>query len=295
MHIRHLGLAVTMSIVFGIGWVFAKAAMEHFPPILLAGFRFTVTAAVLVAFVAPPFGHFRSLAITSVLAISVPYSMSYTAMKYLDVSTSVLLAQMEAPFLVLLGALLLHERPAIRQGLGIVVAMGGVALIAGDPKIREHYLAVALALGSIATWAIGQIRIRRMGNFGGLRCLAWLSLFAAPQLFAVSLLFESDQVAAIRSADSNSWLAVIYLGVVMTALGIGIWYHLIAKYPVVEVAPFLLLVPVTSILGGVLLLGDELGIHQMMGGTAIILGVGGVITYRSPKEIKADPERRPGR
>lgn len=295
MPIRHLALAFMMSIVFGMGWVFAKAAMAHFPPILLAGFRFTVTAAVLVGFVAPPTGQFRNLAIISVLAISVPYSMSYTAMKYLDVSTSVLLAQMEAPVLVLLGALLLRERPAIRQVLGIVVAVIGVALIAGDPKIREHYLAVVLALGSIVTWAIGQIRIRRMGDFGGLRCLAWISLFAAPQLFALSLLFENDQIAAIRNADSTSWLAVIYLGVVMTAFGIGTWYHLIAKYPVVEVAPFLLLVPVTSILGGVLLLGDELGIQQMMGGIAIILGVGGVITYRSRNKVEARPERIPVR
>lgn len=277
-----------MSIIFGMGWVFAKAGMAHFSPILLASFRFSVAAVILVGFVKVPTGQIRNLAIISVLAISIPYSMSYTAMKYRDVSTAVLLAQMEAPILVLLGALLLQEPPSLRQVIGIAVAIAGVALIAGDPRIREHYLAVGLALGSIATWALGQIRIRRMGDFGGVRCLAWISLFSAPQLFALSLLFEDNQIAAIASAGASAWLAVIYLGAVMTALGIGIWYHLIGKYPVVNVSPFLLLVPLTSIIGGVFLLGDEPSIYQLLGGVAIFLGVGGMISYRDKHEIRSD-------
>ena len=286
MRFQHLALALIMSIVFGMGWVFAKAAMSHFPPVLLAGFRFAVTAVVLTGFLGSPKGQFANLVAISVLAISIPYSMSYTAMKYLDVSTSVLLSQMEAPVLVLFGALLLRERPSARQVFGIAMAVAGVALIAGDPQIREHSLAVALALGSIATWAVGQIRVRRMGDFGGLKCLAWISLLGAPQLFALSFLFENDQIAAIRNAEPGSWLAVIYLGLVMTALGIGIWYHLIGKYPVVDVAPFLLLVPFTSIIGGVLMLGDKPGAFQLLGGFAILLGVGTVITHRSRSNVE---------
>jgi O-acetylserine/cysteine efflux transporter len=172
----------------------------------------------------------------------------------------------------------------MRQIIGVMLAIVGVTLIAGDPKIREHYLAVTLALGSIATWAIGQIQIRKMSDFGGLRCLAWISFFGAPQLFILSLLFEDGQVDAIKNADSSLWFAVIYLGVVMTALGIGIWYHLIGRYPVVEVTPFLLLVPLTSIIGGVLLLGDEPSTFQLLGGFAILIGVSVVITYRNRSE-----------
>jgi O-acetylserine/cysteine efflux transporter len=99
MRIRHLILAFIMSIVFGMGWVFAKSAMTHFPPILLAGFRFMVTAVVLARFMKSPNGQIAHLLVISILAVSIPYSLSYSAMKYLDVSTSVLLAQMETPVL----------------------------------------------------------------------------------------------------------------------------------------------------------------------------------------------------
>ena len=47
-----MGLAVPL--IWGLGVVFAKAAIGHFPPVLLMALRFTLTALVLVWFVKPP-------------------------------------------------------------------------------------------------------------------------------------------------------------------------------------------------------------------------------------------------
>jgi O-acetylserine/cysteine efflux transporter len=70
----------------------------------------------------------------------------------------------------------------------------------------------------------------------------------------------------------------------MTALGTGIWYHLIARYPAALVSPFLLLVPVVAILGGILILGEELRSIQTVGGSLIVLGVAVVVTGRGARE-----------
>ena len=37
-------LGITVPLTWGLGLVFAKAAIAHFPPILLMSFRFLVTA-----------------------------------------------------------------------------------------------------------------------------------------------------------------------------------------------------------------------------------------------------------
>ena len=47
-------MGIAVPLVWGLGVVFAKAAIEHFPPILLMALRFTLTALVLVWFVKPP-------------------------------------------------------------------------------------------------------------------------------------------------------------------------------------------------------------------------------------------------
>ena len=43
-------MAIAVPLVWGMGFVFAKGAIEHFPPILLMAFRFSPTALVLVWF-----------------------------------------------------------------------------------------------------------------------------------------------------------------------------------------------------------------------------------------------------
>ena len=53
------GLCV--ALVWGMGVVFAKAAIDHFPPILLMAFRFLVTALALVWFVRPPLNQLKIL------------------------------------------------------------------------------------------------------------------------------------------------------------------------------------------------------------------------------------------
>ena len=65
--------------------------------------------------------------------------------------------------------------------------------------------------------------------------------------------------------------------------------RVIGKYPVAFVSPFLLLVPVTTIFGGVLWLDESLTRMSVIGGAIIIAGVALVIVERptARKRLKA--------
>ena len=117
---------------------------------------------------------------------------------------------------------------------------------------------------------------------------AWVAVFATPQLFVMSLIFEDNHVAAIRGADWFVWSAVLYLGLVMTVAGYGMWYSLVRKHPVSLVAPFLLMLPVFSVAGGVLFLGERLTQQVMIGGAVVIAGVAFIlIEQRSGETVVA--------
>jgi len=49
-------LGISVPLIWGFGFILAKAAIDHFPPILLMALRFTVTALALIWFVRPPRG-----------------------------------------------------------------------------------------------------------------------------------------------------------------------------------------------------------------------------------------------
>lgn len=274
-------LGVAVALTWGMGLVFAKAAIAHFPPILLMALRFSVTALALIWFVRVPVAHLRVLFVIAFISAAVQYSLTYTGLKGLDASSAGLIVQLEVPFLTLLGAIVLREHTGWRKWAGIALAFFGVWQIGGAPEVAQAWVSVLLVVGGAAVWAVGQVMIRQMDGIDGLTVTAWIAVMAAPQLFVMSFLFESGHWAAVQSAGWVVWGAVFYMGLIMTALGYGIWYTLVRRNPVSHIAPFLLLLPVFTVLGGMLFLGESLSSQTMFGGAIVIAGVALILTDRS--------------
>ena len=55
----HILMAISIPVIWGLGFTFSKAALNEFPPLMLMGFRFCLTALILVWFVPPPRGEYR--------------------------------------------------------------------------------------------------------------------------------------------------------------------------------------------------------------------------------------------
>ncbi len=65
----------------------------------------------------------------------------------------------------------------------------------------------------------------------------------------------------------------------MTCFGYFLWNTLIRRHDVGRVAPFLLLLPLFSVIGGVVFLGEEASLDKLAGGGVILLGVA-IITIK---------------
>ena len=98
----------------------------------------------------------------------------------------------------------------------------------------------------------------------------------------MSLVFESDHVNLVMNASSSVWWSVLYLGLIMTALGYYFWNTLIRTYEIEKVAPFLLLLPVFSLLGGIVFLEEIVSTMKILGGLIVILGVAFVSLEKKP-------------
>ncbi len=284
-------MGVSVALLWGMGIVIAKSAIEHFPPILLMALRFEVTALLLVWFVKPPYHVMLQIFGIAIISAAIQYSLTFTGLRGLDASTAALVVQLEVPFLVLFGMILLKERPGLRKWLGIGLAFGGVALIAGEPKLGDAWVSMFMVVGGAGTWAIGQVLVRKLHDIDGLTMTAWVAVFAVPQLLFMSFLFEADQINAIRTAGWDVWAAVFYLGLIMTALGYGLWYTLVRRHPVNMVAPFLLLLPIFAVIGGVGFLGERLTILTGIGGAIVIAGVAIIMIERGePQPVEVAGE-----
>jgi len=282
-------LAIAVAVIWGMGFIVAKAAMSHFSPILLMALRFTLTAFCLIWFFRPPPGIFKQLFWISLVSAALQYSLTFNGVRGIDASTAALLVQLEVPFGLLMAWLVLGDRISMKQGVGIVIAFSGAVLIIGEPRLSGDLIYAFMVIGGAFTWAVGQIMIKKLGNLGGFRLISGIALFAAPQLFIASFILESDQIAQIETASIGAWAAVAYLGLIMTAFAYAIWYRLLGHYSVNQVMPFLLLLPVTSVFGGIFFLGESLTVKIAAGGCLAIAGVALITIQRWPFRQPASP------
>ena len=267
-------MGLLVPLIWGMGFVFAKAALEHFPPIFLMSLRFMVTALALVWFVPFPKKHLKMIFGITFISAAVQYSLTFTGLKGLDASIAALVVQLEVPFLVLLGVIFLGETAGKIKWFGILLAFLGVGLIAGTPKLEGAWISLVMVVGGAFTWAVGQALFRKLEEVKGLTMAAWMAVCAVPQLLVMSFIFEDNHMAALQGAGWTVWGAVIYLGILMTAVGYGAWYSLVRRHPISKVGPFLLLLPVFSIIGAAVFLGESLTFYTVIGGIIVISGVG---------------------
>ena len=274
---KHVIMALFVPLLWGLGFVFAKGAINHFPPILLMAFRFSLTALVLVWFTPLPVRKFFQLFKIAIIAAAVQYSLTFTGVKGLEAGLASIIVQLEVPFLVILGALLLREKPGYKKWIGIAISFVGVAIMSQQDELSGSFISIALVLSGCFAWALGQVMVRKLKDVSGMQVTAWIAVFAAPQLFFMSAVFEDGQVEAIRTANPLVWWTVLYLGLIMTCLGYYFWNTLIRHHDVSKVAPFLLLLPVFSVLGGNLFLGETITVEKFYGGATILLGIGVIV------------------
>ena len=273
MNSNQILLALIVPITWGLGFTLAKIGMEQFPALLIMSIRFGIAGLVLVWFTKPPWGHMREIFIVALIGSTIQYGLTYNGLKGIDASTAAILVQLEGPILALMGTILLKEKLGLTRAFGMGLAFAGVFIIAGEPRLEGHIDSVLLLVAGSAVWAVAQIMISRLKGLSGITILAWVAIMATPQMLLASFIIEDGQWQAITTASLLDWSIIFYLAFIMTVLGYSVWYHLLSSVDVSKVSPFLMLLPITSIIAGMILLDEQFTKAMAIGGVMIMIGV----------------------
>ena len=285
MNSKQILLALIVPITWGLGFTLAKIGMEQFPALLIMSIRFGIAGFILVWFTKPPWGHMREIFVVALIGSTIQYGLTYNGLKGIDASTAAILVQLEGPILALMGTILLKEKLGLARALGMTLAFIGVFIIAGEPRLEGHIDSVILLVAGSAVWAIAQIMVSRLKGLSGITILAWVAIMATPQMIIGSMIIEDGQWQAITTASLVDWSIILYLALIMTVLGYSVWYQLLGSVDVSKVSPFLMLLPITSIIAGMVLLDEKLTLSMIIGGLMIMTGVAStLINWRWPKK-----------
>lgn len=295
MHSRDRLLALLVAVCWGLNFPATALALQHFPPLLMVALRFSLVAIPTLFLIPRPQVRLRWLLGTGLGIGVLQFAFLYLGMAAgMPAGLASLVLQASAPFTVLLAGIFLAERISRRQVVGIVLAVAGLATIAVHRGETAALLPVVLTLAGALGWAIGNVCSRKAAAPNPFHLTLWMSVVPPLPMLAVSLLVEGPQriATALTTAFTvqalPAVLGLLYIVVIATLLGYGIWNTLLSRYPSSSVAPFSMLVPIVGVLSSWVMFGERIDGVEALAGVAV---VGGVLIGSLPLRLRGRSRR----
>lgn len=291
-------LAIAVAVMWGANFLAIHVTIEHFPPLFAASFRFVVLALPTILFVPWPKVKARWLIGYGLGFGTGQFAFLFVGMHIgMPTGLASLVLQASAPFTVALGAILLRERVTPLALVGISLAVVGMSAIAWQRAEHAALLPVVLTLLAALSWAAGNLCSRRglstaptthppqtppgdgHSDVNPLHFTLWMSVVPPIPLFALSAVFEGPTAGLQAFSQVNSpqgWTALgglVYIVLIGTIAGSGIWSTLMRRNPAGVVAPFSLLVPIVGMSLAFVLLHERPTWIELTAGAVVIFGV----------------------
>lgn len=189
-----------------------------------------------------------------------------------SVATATLLSNLAPIFVTLAVWLLFARTPSALFLVGLVTAVGGVALlIGGDFRLGGRaLLGDALGVATAMFYAAYQLTVNRLrARMATSTIMAWSVIFMALPLLALALATGET----ILPQTASGWLKLVGLAVIAQFAGQSLIAYAMADLPPTFSSVGLLLQPVMAALFAWVLLGETLGWMALAGGIVVLAGI----------------------
>lgn len=285
MPLYAIAAALLVACCWGGNFSASKFAMMDFPPFVTVMLRFIIVSLLLapMALRQKNKPRLRDMGFIALTLIILHFGLIFCAMHMgLNLSSVIVATQMGVPFACVISAVMFQDYLGPWRSLGLMIAFLGVLVVALTPNASQHWGAFMMATMGALAWAAANIYLKRLGKVNTIAFLFWPGLLALPVLAVLSLLFESHQWTHIVEARWTSWAGILYSTISSSLIGYSLWNWLISRYPLSQVIPYSLCVPVAGIASGVVFFDEPLTAQILLGAALTIVGVG-IIAMRRPK------------
>ncbi len=203
------------------------------------------------------------------------HGMSWTA-----AGDASLIIPMNPVFTVLLAVPMLGQRISARMSVGLLIGISGVVVVVGwspnsgipiEHRVIGDLMILLAALSWAATSNLTKIMLSWENGYSSLEIVVWYSI-TGWALLSPWVIVE-NWGSAVPEPSSAEWLTIAYLGVISTVLSYVLFAKGIELIGPTAASSYVFLVPVFGVLGGWLLLDEEIGASMILGFALIVIGV----------------------
>jgi drug/metabolite transporter (DMT)-like permease len=271
-----------LSIIWGMAFVAIKQADTVLSPVNLALLRWLVASMFFLALL-PIIGRSKSAFergdIPRLLIVAFANVVGYhISLNYAETSISAglsgLLITLGPVFIVVLSILLLNERAGPKVVLALLFAILGALVLSissiSVDDLSSLYGPVEVVLSALCYALFSVLGKPLVHKYGSAPTTIWAGLLGTTMMLP---LLSSSFISQVESLPLDGWISVLYLSVLSTVLGYTLFYTLASRRAISKLSIQLYLVPIVSVIGGVLLLGESVTTFTLTGGAMMLVAV----------------------
>lgn len=276
MKLNHVFLLTLVMALWGLNFAFIRLGLNNLPPFLMCALRFLLAAIPAVFFVPRPKISIALLAAYGLVMFGFQFGFLFSAIRAgMTPGLASLVMQCQVFFTLGLATYFFNEKPSWIKIFGALVSFSGLAIVGLHTEVDITIAGLILTLLASFSWASGNVLSKKVGAVSAFGLVVWGSLITSPFLVLTSLIFEGPSVI-IKAFQHFSWvsaLSLAYIVYISTHLAYSMWSHFIKLYPISQIAPFTLLVPIFGFLGSVLILNESFPSWKVLASALLILGL----------------------
>lgn len=289
--------------IWGGMYVVSRALMSAVPPWVLLEMRFAIGLTAL-GVAAWKLGLWRvrradlpALALLGLTGYTASIGMQFVGTDMAGAALGSLITAASPALIALFARPLLGERLTRRGLLAVLLATLGVVAVMGLPSRAagaDRTLPGGLVLfGAAVTWALYTVLSRRQTRrYSSLTVTLWASIFGTVFTLPIAWWQWSAERPALPS-DAASWLGILYLGVVSTAVAFYLWNKGFEYVDASTGALYFFVQPLVGGALGALLLGERLGPGFALGAVLIAAGVYVTADRKQPERSSDSVDGQP--
>ncbi len=270
-----VALAVVVAVIWGLGFVASRLALDELSPTLMTALRFVI-AAVPCLFLRRPNVPWMTLILTSfTLFLAQFLAQSYGIAHGVPVGLTSVIVQSQALFTVAFAAIAFREIPNRAQTIGIGIATIGLLMICGTVGFDFTVGTFAVLMISPVSFAVGNLLLRQAKDVAMFDLFSWLCLISALPLVVLALVTEGPHATwhAIVNLSPVGIASMFAIGAITTSFAYRLWGRLLRDYSAAQVVPFALLVPFIGAGASAIVFGETFGRLRLGGMLTVVFGI----------------------
>jgi len=274
-------LLVLLGAIFASSFTMTKLAVVDVPPATMAFVRIALAAAalgVVMVFVSQNFammkGYWGLIFLAGLFGNALPFTLVAWGQGKVDAGlTAILMAVMPLITIVMAHFFTLDERLNIFKVVGFILGLVGVAVLIGFEKLAafgSEGLREAAIMGAACCYAIHALLSKSLTVLPRKAVSTAMLLVSALMLLPLSLYFDQPWTLEI---SGQSWLMLVLLGLLPTALGTLVLFAIIGRQGAGFLSQINFIVPLFGVLWAVILLDETLPPNALAALVIILAGV----------------------